>query len=206
MTKTVLLAAMVASFSLAPLTRAEDRLEELKTKMSESQCYEVKFLSIVDSDVFNTVDTTKGAAYIALDGRYSLEIGPDRYVYDREFLYSYSKEQNQVTIEAYDYRSAPVEEVTFIIRLDNYYQTRTVKKDREYHLTRIDTTKADLPDSLTLFLKKGKAEIESLEFYDLNQDLNRIVFKSQKTRSKCDEDKLFMDIPDDASIIRMYEQ
>jgi len=206
MAKKTVIAVVTASLLAGSVSLAEDRLDEVKKSMSEAACYEIKFLSIVESDVFNSVDTAEGEAYIALDGRYSLDIGPDKYAYDREFLYSYSREQNQVTIEPFDYRNAPVEEVTFIVRLDSYYQTEVVKKDREYRLTRIDSTSADLPDSLRLFLKSGKAEIERLEFYDLNEDLNRIVFRSQKAKSKCSEKKLFLDIPDEAGIIRMYPQ
>ncbi|MCP4684381.1 MAG: outer membrane lipoprotein carrier protein LolA [bacterium] len=206
MVKTIVVAALTASLCLGGVSLAEDRLEQVKKSMSESQCYEIKFLSIVESDVFNSVDTTKGEAYLSLDGRYSVKIGTDRYVYDREFLYSYSKEQNQVTIEPFDHRNAPIEEVTFIVRLDEYYETHTVKRDREYRLLRIDTTGADLPDSLRLFLEPKKAKIDRIEFFDLNEDLNSIVFRSQKAKSKCSNKKLFLDYPDDASVIRMYPQ
>ncbi len=206
MAKTIVVAALILSLCAGGVSLAEDRLDQVKRSMSEAQCYEVKFLSIVESDVFNTVDTTKGEAYIALDGRYSVKIGDDRYVYDREFLYSYSKEQNQVTIEPFDYRNAPVEEVTFIVRLDDYFETHVVKKDREYRLLRTDTAATSLPDSLVLFLENKKAKIERLEFFDLNEDFNRIVFRSQKAKSKCSNKKLFLDYPDDASVIRLYPQ
>lgn len=206
MAKILVITVLIFSLATAVSDGAEDRFVVVKQEMSEAPCYEIKFLSIVESDVFNSVDTTEGEAYIALDGRYSVEIGGDRYVYDREFLYTYSKEQNQVTIEAFDYRNAPVEEVTFIVRLDEYYQTSVIEKNREYRLLRIDSTAADLPDSLRLFLKPGKSEIERLEFFDLNEDLNRIVFRSQKAKSECKDKELYLDYPDDASVIRLYQQ
>jgi len=205
MVKTIVVAALVISLCSGGVSLAEDRLDQVKKSMSESQCYEIKFLSIVESDVFNSVDTTEGEAYIANDGRYSVEIGTDRYVYDREFLYSYSDEQKQLTIEPFDYRNAPIEEVTFIVRLDEYYETHVVEKDRQYRLLRIDTTAADLPDSLMLFLEAKKAKIDRIEFFDINEDLNRIVFRSQKAKSKCSDKKLFIKYPDDASIIRLYQ-
>ena len=206
MAKVLVITVLVFSLAGAALGEAADRLEVVKQEMSEAPCYEIKFLSIVESDVFNSVDTTEGEAYIALDGRYSVGIGDDRYVYDREFLYSYSKEQNQVTIEAFDYRNAPVEEVTFIVRLDEYYETSVIEKNREYRLVKHDSTAADLPDSLRLFIKPGKSEIERLEFFDLNEDLNRIVFRSQQAKPKCKDKELYLNYPDDASVIRLYQQ
>ena len=205
MAKILVIAVLVVSLC-GGVSLAEDHLERVKKSMSEAQCCEFKFLSIVESDVFNSADTTEGEAYIALDGRYSVEIGDDRYVYDREFLYSYSKEQNQVTIEPFDHGNAPVEEVTFIVRLDDYYRTHEVTRDREYRLVRIDSSAAGLPDSLVLYLKSGKAEIERLEFFDLNEDLNSIVFHSQEAKAECDADKLYLDIPEDAGVIRLYHQ
>ena len=106
-----------------------DSFDQIKQSMAEAGCNLFEFLSIVESDIFDVVDTTVGRAVIARDGRYSIEIGTDHYLYDLEFLYNYSRVHNQVTVERPNPDLILGEEVSFITRLDEFYRSFVVESE-----------------------------------------------------------------------------
>jgi len=70
---------LICLFSGSGLSQA-DPLEELKKNMSEADCSRFEFISILESEIFDSVDSTLGSALIASDGRYRVTIGPDEYL------------------------------------------------------------------------------------------------------------------------------
>jgi hypothetical protein len=183
---------------------AADSFEKIKASMAEAACNRFEFLSIIESDVFDSVDTTAGNAYIARDGRYSIEIGTDRYLYDLEFLYSYSQTHAQATIEKADPHVALSEEVSYITRLDEFYRTFVVRRNSEYRLVKIDSTIRTMPDSMQLVLNRDGTGLTRIEYFDSNEDLNRIVFLSHEVLRECDEAVFEAVFPDSVETIKLY--
>jgi outer membrane lipoprotein-sorting protein len=184
--------------------QAEDALERIEQSLAAAGCCQFTFLSIVESGVFETVDTARGNAYLAKDGRYCIRIGDDLFVYDNEFLRSYSASQNQVTVERVSSKTARSEEISFLTHLSDFYRIRPLKADREYFLTRIDSVVGSIPDSLRVFVSKSEVTLDSLKYYDFNGDLNHIVFLNQETLKECREDRLAPAISDSAEVIKLY--
>jgi len=181
----------------------DEPFESIKAAMSRAACCRYEFLSIIESDVFESVDTTVGAALISSDGRYHVSIGTDEYLKTSDRLYSYSKAENQLTVEQTGAGAAALESVSFITRLDDFYATRVVVPSRQYFLRRSDTTAVDLPDSLTVYLAAGKPRLDRLEFFDVNDDLNRVVFRKCDYLNSCDEADLTPRFPDSAEVINL---
>jgi len=179
-----------------------DPLEQIKTTMAGSACCRFEFISILESTVFDSVDSTLGSALIATDGRYRIVIGPDEYLKTSDHLYSYAGEQNQVTVEKAG--SGTDEAISFITRLDDYYSTRVISPGHCYFLVRRDTTLSGMPDSLTMYLTGRPRRLDRLEYFDLNEDLNRIVFLASEYQAECDQQALTPRFPDSAEVIKLY--
>lgn len=183
-----------------------DHFALLKTQMANAACCRFEFMSIVESDVFSSVDTTQGSALIARDGCYQIEVGPDSYLNDGQFLYSYSRPNNQVTVERVDPDIAPTEEISFITRLDDFFKTHTMRKDSLYRLTLIDSSYTNLPDSMDVVLTmvSGAARLRSLEYRDINDDKNTVVFTGQFFHPSCDEHAFDPAFADTVEVIKLY--
>jgi len=195
--------ALILLLSAANSFGQGDPFANVKTAMSRAACCRYEFLSIVESTIFETVDTTRGTAVIAADGRYHVSIGPDEYLKTSDRLYSYSQTENQLTIESAPPGMVPQESVSFITRLDDYYTTKMRVPKSKYFLRRTDTAAVDLPDSLTVLMAEGQARIERLVFFDVNDDRNQIVFKKCEYLDKCDETALVPHFPDSAEVIHI---
>lgn len=180
-----------------------DPFEQLKAAMARAACCRFEFLSIVESEVFKSCDTTKGVALIASDGRYHITIGPDEYLKTADKLYSYSSGENQLTVEPVDPTAITDETVSFVTRLDEFYSTKVRTKGQEYYLRRTDSTAGSLPDSLLLFISRGTPKLDRLEYLDINNDKNRIVFLKREYLDKCDEQALTPRFPDSAQVIHL---
>ncbi len=180
-----------------------DPFAGVKASMSKAACCHYEFLSIVESKVFETIDTTQGTAVIASDGRYYITIGPDEYLKTSDSLYSYSQTESQLTVESTPPGTQSQESVSFITRLDDYYSTQVRVPQRHYFLRRTDTAAVDLPDSLTVVMTEGKARLDRLVYFDANDDLNQIVFKKCEYLDKCDEKALVPHFPGSAEIIHI---
>jgi hypothetical protein len=190
---------MIASASAGP-----GPFKVLKKRMANAACCRFTFLSILDSEIFDEIDTTQGTALIANDGRYS--IGTDSYIDDGQYLYSYSQPNNQVTVEKVDPYLTPREEVSFITRLDDFFDTHPLSDDSLFLLLLRDSSYTNLPDSMTvhLVISNGKAKLASVEYRDINEDLNRIIFVNQEYLSACDEDAFRADFADSVEVIKLY--
>jgi hypothetical protein len=178
----------------------------LKQQMAEAACCRFEFLSILESDVFDTVDTTDGTAVIGRDGRWLIDIGPDTYLNDGRLLYSYSRPNNQVTVESVGPGLGPTEEIAFITRLDDYFETLPGVSQTEFRLRRNDSTHHSLPDSMTLRLDlsdEDGARLGTVVYWDINEDLNQIVFLKQEFLQACRESALEASFPDSVEVIRL---
>jgi outer membrane lipoprotein-sorting protein len=191
--------------SLIPLSsaRTADSFEKLKNKLAGAKCVRFDFLSIIESDIFERIDTTPGTAYIAADGRYLVILGDDEYLYNLELLYSYSKVNNQVTIEKIDSRTG--DEVVFVMQLDSLYDSYAVKKDRQYRLVRKDSVfESNIPDSMLLYMDPEKLVLLKIEYFDINEELNRIVFLEQNIEPACEDDRFIPQYPDSVEQIELW--
>ena len=180
-----------------------DPFDQIKAAMARAACCHFEFISIVESEVFQTVDSTNGSALLAADGRYLIKIGGDEYLRTADRLYSYSRDENQVTVEKVEQAGITDETVSFITRFDKYYRTVARKSGREYLLIRLDST-SRLPDSVTVKVYGKKLQLESLEYSDDNGDLTDIVFLSRENQSECDDRLLTPLFPDSVEIIELY--
>lgn len=200
-----LFALILSLFVLAwsPQAAAADRLDATLDRLSSAAAVSWEFLSIVESVIFETTDTTQGAVYIAADGRYRLTLGPDQYSFDGKLLYSYSEIENQVTVEQVSDPDAVRRQVSFLLELRRWYSAAPLDDELAYRLVRRDEDSGDLPDSLNLFLHDSMPGIRLVEFTDQNDDLNQILFVRESLDTVCVSSNIAPDYPDSAEIIRI---
>jgi len=196
---TAVTTCLLAGSSLAQ----KDPFEQIKAAMAGAACCHFEFISIIESEVFESVDSTNGSALLAADGRYFIKVGGDEYLRTADRLYSYSSDENQVTVEIVDPAGVTEETVSFITRIDKYYRTISRKPGREYFLIRLDSA-GSLPDSVTVIVSGKKPQLESLEYRSDNADFNHIVFLSRDYQAMCDERLLTPHFPDTVEVIELF--
>jgi outer membrane lipoprotein-sorting protein len=180
-----------------------DSFDKIKADLANSDCTRFEFISILESSIFDVVDSTEGQAYIASDGRYNIIVTGDQYLFDGVNLYSYSAENNQVVIETLDSGYVKSDEISYITRLDDYYQTMVVTPDRQYRLLRRPGVLGDIPDSMTVWVNSTRMVLELITYLDVNEELNRIVIKNQTVDSKCLENSFEPTFPDSVERIKL---
>lgn len=178
-----------------------DNFDKLKEKLSKTPCISFELLSVIESDIFETVDTTYSEAIISMDGRYSIKAGDEEYNFDRNLYYTYSKSNNQLIIEK-SY-SESNDNVIFLTKLDELYKSYILTPDLKYKLVKVDSIESDSPDSLIIELQKKKADIKQIQFYDINEDLNILIFLEQNYLSTCN-DSIFTPVyPDSVDVVKL---
>ncbi|HOP06780.1 MAG TPA: outer membrane lipoprotein carrier protein LolA [candidate division Zixibacteria bacterium] len=185
----------------ALVVQATDRFDKIKTDLAEAGCVQLEFLSILESDVFDTIDTANGLAYIADDGRFRLRLGEDVYIDDGTERYSYVPENEQIIIEPSGVAEA--DQISFLIRIDDHYRTSLIESNRCYRLDLIDSTLTGLPELMTIWITSDEDRIERLEYEDINGDLNRFVLTRQVLDSICDESRFVPDFDDSIERVRI---
>ncbi len=203
MNKRLIITGLALCMLVATATGAGDTFEKIKKELAGAEFCRMEFLSILESEVFQSVDTTQGHAYFAVDGRYVVKIGPDTYLYDNETLYSYSETQNQVTVERLAPSQARRDDVSFVTRLDDYYETFPVTPNAEYRLVKTVQEAESIPDSLRLFVNGESGQLDRIEFIDLNEDINRIIFLDVTVSDICDTAMFIPQFPDSVETIRL---
>ena len=188
----------------APQLAENDPLRTIMTQMQEAACCRFEFISILESEVFESVDSADGRAYIAEDGRYRVSVGPDEYIQTEDKLYSYSRENNQVTVEEVGVRTGQSDEIPFITRLDRFYDISVSKPGEEYLLRLSVEGESQLPGQMRLEIDSSTMTLRLLEFRDVNDDLNRIAFSAHQVYELCDSSVLQPDFPDSVEVIRLY--
>ena len=179
----------------------DDPLHLVLDQMAVAECCHFEFLSILESDVFESVDTTAGTALIGAGSHYNISLGPDRYLRTDEFLYSYSGENEQVTVERVGSTEAPDETIRFITQLDHYYKIKWVTD--KYMLTRKAGLESNLPQMILLTLNESGG-LGRLFYIDDNGDTNRIVIVDSSYRTECDSASFVPDFPNTTEVIKLY--
>ncbi len=193
--------------TLGSLTLGSDagRFGEIISQLHNAGCLYLEYVTTIESDIFNTIDTAAGNAYFADDGRFHVTIGGDEYIYDSQLLYSYNRENNQVTIEHPPDSEAAAGEMLFVTHLDDFYTVDVVRPDKEYRLYKKDdiSTGNDIPDSLVVFLSADASRLRRIVFYDINEDLNTIQFLSQQVNDSCPDSVFIPVFPDSVERVKL---
>jgi len=199
----VLCAALLPVVSIAGGSgKAFDRLT---SRLSSAACVELQFVSIIASDVFKSVDSAEGTAVLARDGRYKIHIGSDEYLFDGGFLYSYSAENNQVTVEATDSTNGTSESVAFLTRLDDWYDSHILQPGRKYRLVkRAEAPDGALPDSMRITIDAEQNRLVRVVYFDINDDLHEVAISRQILSDSCREELFLPDWPDSVETVKLF--
>ena len=169
----------------------QDPFDGLATQLSRAACIHIRFLHIVESQIFNDVDSLPGSAVIDQNGRYRIELPNDEFVCDGTFIHSYSRPNNQVVIEkAGPAGSSARHDLLFLAHLKDYYDITPVDTGSTYRLTMTDSRQTTLPDSMVAFVTGNPARLDYFDYFDINEDRNRLIIESLSTERPC-HDSLF---------------
>jgi outer membrane lipoprotein-sorting protein len=178
---------------------ADDAFEKLKKEYGQAKLVEFDVDIIIVSEIFDDADTSVARIFIADDERYRADINDDIYMCDGDYFWEYSKENEQVTKKAFDKNSSQ-NALTFFKNPDKYYKTEILKHNKKYSIMKISDDDA-LPDSALIYIDNG--ELVSIEYYDINDDLNKISFKNIIVSDTIDEQIFRQNWPDSVEIITL---
>jgi outer membrane lipoprotein-sorting protein len=174
-----------------------------KKKLNTADCSYFEFLTTIESQIFDVIDSAYGQAYIARDGRYVIRLGPDVYLFDGDTLYTYFWENNQVIIESPDSSDLVASEISFVVKLDEWYDSKPVKQKNSWQLNKKKDVEGDIPDSMIITVDPENSDIKNIEYFDINEDLNRIQIIKQKTDSLCSDKEFLPEFPDSVERVRL---
>ena len=180
-----------------------DRFERAKEDFAKAGCVSLEFWSILQSDIFDLVDTTRGTAVIGNDGRFAVTIGTEEYVFDGDTLFSYSQETDQVIVEETGDNPLTGTEIAFITRIDDFFVTTTVEENKEYLLHRLDSAPPDLPAEVRVMLDADSGSISRFRYLDINGDVNVIVLRAQDLSDHCPDDSFVPAFPESAERVKL---
>lgn len=203
MKKLTLLVCALAGLWTGGDARA-DEFDSIKSTLASGDCTRLEFWSIIESEIFDRIDSTRCQAYVAADGRYRLELGTDTYVATGDRLVSYSRENNQVTVESMAPEQGVSSEISVMTRLDEYYKSVIIAPNSRYLLTLRHTDAGSLPDSLEVSLDRRAKRIEQITYYDINEELNRLVFIEMVPLKNCDTTRFEPDFPDSVETVELW--
>lgn len=189
---------------LMPVGRADAQdFGKIKANLARPGCHWFEFLSVVESEVFDQVDTAEGTAYIASDGRYYIRIADEVYLNDLVYTYSFSEATGQVIMEKSCSSAPPTgEEFSFVLKMDDHYETYPAGK-RAYRLLKRDEAPTAYPDSLMVHIDRAGLRLEQLEYFDVNEELTRIIVLDQTYQEACDTLRFVPGFPDSAEVIKL---
>ena len=192
------------ALALSVIAQADDYFDRIKSRLAGAGCVRLEFVSIIESEIFDLVDSVSGTACLASDGRYHVTLGPDSYLYDGRLLWSFSYENNQVLIETVGDTTDHAREITFVTRLDEFYETFSLPRGNRYRLLLRPGIAGDLPDSMTVLISGNPPVIRRLEYYDINDEFNRIELLSQQLDTICADDDFTPAFPDSAETVKLF--
>jgi outer membrane lipoprotein-sorting protein len=187
---------------LAGSVGAADSFQGIKDQLASANCVSIKFLSILASDIFTSVDTTQGSAYFSRDGRYAVTLGKDQYLSDNQRQYAYTAANNQVIVQPADSEATTAKELFYVTRLDEWYKTAILTPDKEYKLTRKQRGESSLPDSLRVTIDKSKGRIARISYYDINDEPVTVVLLQQTLLTTCDDVRFVPHFPDSVETVK----
>lgn len=202
MTKQIVLT--LAMLALLTGQSSADAFDTIKKRLANAGCISVRFISVLESSIFDSIDSTAGEAQIASDGQYVVQLGDDTYLATGDRLYSYSASNNQVTVELFDAELMANTEITLLGSLDESYNSTILVPDSAYRLIRRSETASGLPDSLRVYLTPDHTAIDRLEYFDINEELNRILIRDLALLTACDSSRFVPDFPDSVEFIELY--
>ncbi len=174
----------------------------IKNKLAQAECVEIDFLTILESSIFESVDSADGTALISNNGNYIIHLADDIYAKDEKYIYSYSPETEQVLMEKYDSENSNIDEIIFITQLDKYYHTKNTTDKNKFFLTKKNNYRGNLPDSMTVLINSELNLLEQINYFDVNDELNRIVINEIITKT-CKESELIPEFPDSAERVKL---
>lgn len=189
------------AWSLNDVHAKEDALAEITRIFRTSPCVVIEFQEVVDSDVFETIDTVDCELVFDSTGRFRLEIGEDIYLRTATELHSYVPDNNQVIIEEVAMGSSMVS-VLWIRHLDEYFDSVILDANKHYKLTVRPSVSADVPDSLTVFVSASR-NLERIEFLDENGDIVVLNIRKQVFSGDCGAKAFEPDFPDSVERVRL---
>ncbi len=178
-----------------------DSYDKIKEKLKNSQCMHYQIIAVVKSDIFETVDSTYGEVHISKNGRYNITLGEESYLYDLKNYYTYVVANNQVIVEKGDGNSN--DDILFITKLDEFYKSHILIPDLEYRLKKKENIIGDFPDSLIIKTDKKSHEMKEISYYDINDELNRIIFLKQSYNSFCEDSLFIPNYPDSVERVKL---
>ena len=176
-----------------------DKFDQIKKRIADSDCNYFEFVTIIVSDIFDTVDSTLGTALISSNGKYAISAGDEEYLSDLNYQYTYSKSTNQVLIEKVQGSSS--DEILFITKLDEFYKSYILSPDLSYRLIKKEKIEGDYPD--TLFITISEDRLKQIEYNDVNEELNRIYFIKQQYDFKCNDSSFMPVYPDSVEKVKL---
>jgi len=194
---------LLPAITLIASMASADGFDNIKADLSTAGCVEFEFVSILESSVFDVVDSSFGKAVLSSDGRYRISINNDLYLFDLQKVYSYSADNNQVVIEIPNSDNPMGEEIGYITHLDVFFTSKTIKVNREYHLTKQTKGNPGIPDSLSVFIDTSNSRLEEIVYLDQNDDLSIIVIVNQVTNKTCDDNAFEADFPDSVDTVEL---
>lgn len=187
---------LLISFSSLSLA-GDDLLENIKKDWSAAKLIRFDVLIAVESEVFNTVDSTSGNIVIAEDGRYRANIGDELFLFDGKCIWEVSFANLQATCQCLKEGERFENRLIFLKDISSYYRTTSSIKGDGYLLVKNQGIGEALPDSINVYLDRKANRISLLEYYDLNSEKNTVFLHDVKLQSEV-EDKIFEYLPSDS--------
>jgi outer membrane lipoprotein-sorting protein len=201
--KHLLCIALLVGGSAFGADQKSDSFQKIKDHLASASCISIGFVSILESDIFKSIDTTVGTAYFSRDGRYFVKLGDDMYLSDNHHRYSYTPANNQVIIQKTDSSGSDAKELFYITRLDEWYETAILTPDKEYKLTRKPGSVGSLPDSLRVTIDKRKGRIARISYFDENDEPVSLVLLQESFPAACDDAQFVPRFPDSVETVKM---
>jgi len=179
----------------------DDKFKEIKDRYSFAGIVSFNIVIIVESKIFDDIDSTTGEISIAQDGRYCARLGDDIFLFDGKCIWEYSAENNQATKQCLKKNEHFDNQLTFIKNLDEYYRTSIVEKDAVYRLAKLDDADESLPETLMVYLEK--TGLSKIEYLDLNNDVNKIYILQEAISDSLTDEPFEINLPDSVEIITL---
>jgi hypothetical protein len=196
---------LVFATGYAVTAQAEDKslFKSLAEDYNSSPQTTIHFRHILSSEFFGTSDTVVGSIVFAADGRYVTELGPDVYLFDGSCLWEYSKLYAQASRNCLKPGQRLDDSFLFFRHFNEYYQVKVIQPDSVYQLAILEDFKGRAPDSMTVTLSPSVRRIISMEYYDINEELNRILLGDESKVDTVDSLLFVPGFPDSTEIIEI---
>lgn len=186
---------------LFPVLSFADNFDSIKQELSKAGCWRFIFENIIESEIFNSIDSSHGEAYLSSDGRYYINANNDIYIYDLHKYYSYSPESNQLIIDKK--QTETDDNISFITDFNKYYDTYLIKINHSYKLLKKEKILGDIPDSMVVYIKSNKKKLDRIEYYDINEELNKLIFIEQIYLDSCLDSLFIPNVPDSIERVKL---